>query len=253
LIRALLLVIAAAIPCFVFAEEGYWPPVEADDIHVLAWRFDTFASAPDDELARVAYGTAEGKLVVLQNKNDHYEEMWRSSELVTRVKEVQIDYVVDDSTLSVIAYNTRGTLFVFDLDRQRLMWRTHEARFSSIEAMTLANVDSDEQMEIIFLASGKLYIFDGRDYVEEWSSTQIFDAKDVVAGDVDGDGQAEIVLSTGHVLDGATRGLEWESTQEFGDCLRLADVDGDGRLEVIAGSEKATTIWDIDERRQKWD
>ncbi|HPC45867.1 MAG TPA: hypothetical protein PLJ50_12055, partial [Candidatus Latescibacteria bacterium] len=59
--------------------------------------------------------------------------------------------------------------------------------------------------------------------------------------------------SSGHVLDAAFRNLEWENTTPFGEIVELGDVDGDGKLEVIGGTTQATTIWDVDERREKWD
>ena len=74
-----------------------------------------------------------------------------------------------------------------------------------------------------------------------------------MVGDVDGDDEAEIILNTGFVLDGFTRTLEWESVEEFGNVMELADIDGDRKLELIGGNAKATKIWDIDMRREKWE
>ena len=103
------------------------------------------------------------------------------------------------------------------------------------------------------MSEGRLFSLRRKHFVEEWRSQQIFDATDIVVGDVDGDGEPDIILNTGFVLDAFARSLKWESLDEFGEILELADIDGDGKLELISGSVGATKVWDIDMRREKWE
>jgi hypothetical protein len=222
-------------------------------VHRLAARYDTFAKVPNDPRGRIVYGTSRGRLHVLELQRGLYREIWVSPSLVTRIREVCIADLNGDGRYAIIAYNTRGYMYVFSLNDFSMIWQAPEMQFQSIEAITVAQVDRDPQKEILFLSSGVLYIYDGKDFFEEWRSGDIYEATDVVAGDVDGDGDIEIVLSTGQVLDAWSHAVEWESPDPFGDHIELADIDGDGRLEVVASSGETAIIFDIDERREKWD
>ena len=72
-------------------------------------------------------------------------------------------------------------------------------------------------------------------------------------GDVDGDGEEEIVLDTGAVLDKNFRNLEWSVSGGFGERMGLMDMDGDGILEVISQyRDGSLKIFDVDERNEKW-
>jgi len=224
-----------------------------DAVHLLASRYDTFAMVPNDPRGRVVYGSARGYLHLLEYTGTHYREIWVSPSHVTRLQKVLVADLKGDGTYQIITYNARGSLFIYDLERFGLIWRTPETQFRSIEALTVADVDNDRQLELLFLSEGRLYIYDGQHFLEEWRSDAVYQASDLAVGDVDGDGQKEIVLGSGQVLDARFRTLEWENTLPFGDHLELADVDGDGKLEVIAGANQAVTIWDIDQRREKWD
>ncbi len=224
-----------------------------DRVRRLALRFNTFAFVPNDPKQRVAYGTDRGIVYVLEYDNGYYRKAWSSPSMVTRVQEVQIVRLKRGDPFALVAYNTRGFLHVYSLDGYSPIWESPETQFESIEALTTAQLDSDPQFEIVFLSRGRLYIYDGAYFHEEWRSDQIFGGTDIVVGDVDGDDEAEIILNTGFVLDGLTRTLEWESVEEFGNVMELADIDGDRKLELIGGNAKATKIWDIDMRREKWE
>jgi hypothetical protein len=228
-------------------------PVLIDATHRLAGRFNTFAAVPNDPRGRVVYGSSRGFLHLLEYTGARYRELWVSSSLISRIQRVIVADLKGDGSYQIVATTTRGGLFVFDIDSYALLSRTQETQFRSIEAITVADVDGDHRAEILFTSEGRLYIYDSVHFVEKWRSDNVYRATDIAAGDVDGDGQADIVLSSGHVLDGVFRNLKWENTAPFGEIIELADVDGDGKLEVVGGSAQATTIWDVDERREKWD
>lgn len=224
-----------------------------DRLQRVATRFKTFAAVPDDPRGRIAYGTERGNVYVLEFDNGYYRKIWSSPPLTTRIQEVQFADLDGDGRYALIAYNTRGHIVIWNIDDFSVRWESPGTQFASIEALTTAQVDRDPQLEILFMSEGRLYIYDGKFFVEKWRSQQIYDATDIVVGDVDGDGEPEIILNTGFVLDAFTRSLKWESPEEFGEILELADIDGDGKLELISGSVGATKIWDIDMRREKWE
>ncbi len=250
---AIAAVLTAVLP-FAAQAENYEPFIWRDRAHRLADRFEPFAAVPHDPQGRIAYGSPQGRINVLEFvEGQGYRSIWTSPSLATRIPEVQIKDLNGDGFYELIAYNALGTLYIYDVDNFSLVWKTQEGAFRSIEALAVANVDDYEELELLFLSEGVLHIYDGVDFIEEWHSDEIYDATDLVVGEVDGDGELEIVINTGHVLDARTRRLEWESADPFGEHLELADIDGDGRLEVIGGEGSAITIWDIDERREKWD
>ena len=224
-----------------------------DPNHQLAYRFDTFAAVPDDPRGRIAYGTDQGKIHLLENVEGSYREIWVSQAMRAMVREVICADLPGTGEYALIAYTTRGDLSIYDIESHGILWRAGDTEFRSIEKLTVGQVDNDRQLELIFLSEGRLYIYDGRHFLEEWRSNIVFDATDIAVGDVDGDDEPEIVLSSGHVLDGRTRAIEWESPDAFGDFVELADVDGDGKAEIIGGTPTTTIIWDADQRRKKWD
>ena len=119
--------------------------------------------------------------------------------------------------------------------------------------MYVYTVDDDVQDELLFCADGRLIVYDGRDQFEEWRSDQDnLRATDILVGDVDGDGDEEIVLNDGFVFDARYRDLEWQSSQPFGARMAMLDVDGDGILEVVGEfGDRFLRIFDIDLRRMK--
>ena len=235
------------------AEPAQSEDLLTDAVHRLACRYDTFAGVPDDPQGRVVYGTSRGYLHLLRYTGRHYREIWVSPLLGSRIQRVLVADLKHDGTYQILATTTRGVIYVYDVDTFAPLWQSQDQQFRTVEAIGVGNLDNDDQLEILFVSEGRLYIYDGLHFIEEWRSDALFDAHDVVVGDVDNDGTVEIVLSSGHVLDGRSRTLEWECTQPFGTHLELADVDGDGKLELIAGDSDVVTIWNLDERRQKWD
>ena len=253
LLAGTIVVLVAAAPRIRPPEQPESVPLVHDPVRRLASRFDTFASVPGDPRGRIVYGTSRGYLHLLEFNGSRYQEIWVSPPLLSRIQKVLVADLGNDGTFQIVATNTQGGLYVYDVNTFALLSRTQETQFRSIEAMTVADVDGDRRMEILFLSENRLFIFDAVHFVEKWRSDNLYRATDIAVGDVDGDGQQEIVLSSGHVLDAAFRNLEWENTTPFGEIIELGDVDGDGKLEVIGGTTQATTIWDVDERREKWD
>ncbi len=133
-------------------------------------------------------------------------------------------------------------------------------------AVTLGDVDGDGVKEIVFVSfesnsgydDGVLFIYDSGTYALEYqSSTTLFGGlaftgvHDVAVGDVDDDGQAEIVIGTDrlydgaiYVIDGVTRTIENTYIYDSGSpiyAVAIADVDNDGATEIIAGGGTQNT------------
>lgn len=252
LLSGICLVVLCSAPAWA-AQDDRPCGVLTDAVHRLASRYDTFAMVPNDPQGRVVYGTNRGFLHLLQSVGSRYREIWVSPSHVTRVQKVLVADLEGNGTYQIVACTVRGVIVVYDVNTFSSVWQSHEGQFRTIEAFTVANVDDDPQQEIVFLSEGRLYFYDGRHFIEEWRSDALYEALDIAIGDVDGDGEPDIVLGSGHVLDAKFRSLKWQNVERFGTHLELADIDGDRKMELIAGTNEAITVWDLDERRVKWD
>ncbi|MCD6335901.1 MAG: VCBS repeat-containing protein [Candidatus Latescibacteria bacterium] len=222
-----------------------------EDAQVLSTRFGAFQAFADS--SGIVYGDDRGFLRVLERKEGGYEQVWKSEPLGSAIGGVFVLDVNLDGREEIVTYTSGGKMLYFDAQSRRIVWEIQRERFEAISAMTLADIDRDAQMELIFCADGRLYIYDGKTQFEEWASDQMFTAEEIVVGDVDGDGDEEIVLNTGVVLDAQFHDLEWQSPERFGDRIALSDIDGDGIPELIAESGgRFLKIWDLDLRRMKW-
>lgn len=76
----------------------------------------------------------------------------------------------------------------------------------------------------------------------------------VCAGDVDGDGQVEAVVTTEgdtFVLDGTTLATKWTAAGKGGTGVAIGDIDGNGKVEIVVNSTTAH-ILDAYAKKEKW-
>jgi hypothetical protein len=133
-------------------------------------------------------------------------------------------------------------------------------------AIDVGDVDSDGQKEIVFASfesfsgygDGTIFIYDAATHALEWQSPDnIFGGHawtgihDVKIGDVNDDGEQEILVATDKLYDGAIYVLngithEIERSYFYDDgapiySIAIADVDNDGQTEIIAGGGREHT------------
>lgn len=131
-------------------------------------------------------------------------------------------------------------------------------------AVAQGDVDNDGREDIVAIswesesgyADGVLFVFDAETYALKWkSSTSLFQryawtgVHDVAIGDVDGDGDNEIVVGTDrlydgaiYVIDGRTHAIQARYYYDSGSpisAIALADFDHDGRVDILAGDVSA--------------
>lgn len=132
--------------------------------------------------------------------------------------------------------------------------------FNPISTPVVLDLDGDRIPEVIAntgctgWSSGVLRAFSGVDGTELWAASErVYGRLTPAGGDIDGDGEPEIVIISERA-DGQLRQamafdktgtLIWKSTDELGDPLQIADVngapaladlDGDGKSEIIFGA-----------------
>lgn len=133
-------------------------------------------------------------------------------------------------------------------------------------AVAQGDVDDDGHEDIVAIswesnsgyADGVVHVFDAETYALKWkSSTTLFQGfawtgvHDVAIGDVDGDGDKEIVVATDrlydgaiYVIDGRTHAIQAKYYYDSGSpisAIVLADFDRDGRMDILAGNFAAHT------------
>lgn len=158
-----------------------------------------------------------------------------------------------DGTIEVAVATTDGRLSVLHGETLGLTWRTHEERYGKIEALAVANVDQDPPLEVVLLADDRMVIYDGLTRFKEWTSPQTIRATDMAVGDVDGDGEVELVLSSGVIMSTVFFHTEWDVGEPFGQEVFLVDLDGDGRPEIVGkGVDGTIRVFSGRERRELW-
>jgi outer membrane protein assembly factor BamB len=156
-------------------------------------------------------------------------------------------------------------LHIFGLPALFLEWESEHID-GPFHAIDVGDVDSDGQEEIVFASlesasgydDGTMFIYDAATHALEWrSGRNMFGGHawtgihDVKIGDVDGDGEPEILVATDKLYDGAIYVIngtthEIEQSYLYDDgapiySIAIADVDNDGQTEIIAGAGREHT------------
>jgi hypothetical protein len=150
-----------------------------------------------------------------------------------------------------------GVIRVADSARQLPLIRSGSTHPQNSEHLVVTDLDGDG-VDDILVSDGRTLgslALSGSDFVQDWGHPFSLSGPElgvtaIEAGDVDGDGHAEIFVST----DGKVLKLDGESrrqTHEFlaanlRQCLslRLADLEGDGAWEIVCLATTGTYGWD---------
>ena len=161
-----------------------------------------------------------------------------------------------DGRPEVVVLSASGDVRVYD-GRTRALLRLASIQrpiFQSVYyppawSMAFGDADNDGAEELVVATAESIYLLDPATLRVELayrydlaSDHRHGDATDVAVGDVDGDGDQEVVLASGLVLGvrGGAVAVEWDlPSTDYGDAafghrLHLVDVDGDGRSEIAA-------------------
>jgi hypothetical protein len=200
----------------------------------------------------VVVGDRFGKLNVY-----HYapggqrERIWTSRQLDGAPEEVLVADLDGDQLDDHLICRTARRVYAFKLDDFFNSFESQPNDYTEIRAFAVGNVDGDPALEIVINADDKLHYVDGVSFTREFTSLNDYQATRIRCGDVTGDGQADIVLNTGQVVDASTGDVIWQD-EVFGSRLELLDLDGDGTLEVMTeGEGTPLKVWDVDFRQEK--
>jgi hypothetical protein len=217
---------------------------EFDNIRVLS---------KTDSLQRLVLGDANGRVHIYEGKDGLFAETWVSEYMEGAIGGIFVVDVNDDGIDEIVVFTNQGRIHYLDSVDYRIIWSNPPTEYERITCQTVHNIDDDPQPELLFCADGRLIVYDGRDQYEQWRSDQEnLTSRQILIGDVDGDGEEEIVLNDGYVFDARFFDLEWQSPEPFGERLGLIDLDEDGIVEVVGEFQgRFLRIFDIDLRREK--
>ncbi len=206
-----------------------------------------------DGVERIVYGDANGRVHVLEGDGSTFAEVWVSEYMEGAIAGVFVIDVNDDELQEVVVFTDQGRIYYVDSRDYRIIWSNPPGEYERITCQGVHDIDDDPQPELLFCADGYLIVYDGRDQYEQWRSDQSnLTSRQLLVGDVDGDGEREIVLNDGYVFDARFFDLEWQSPDAFGERLGLLDMDEDGIFELIGEFQgRYIRVFDVDLRREK--
>ncbi len=256
-----LLILAFLLPGIFFlpapsgAEAAKGPSRTASELNSEAfaapYRAMTFFRADSVPRDYIAFGDRRGYMHVLVKKRNAFASVWSTFYLGSSVKEIVAEDIDADDIVDLVVLTSGGRMFVFDTKTRQLVWENTDNDFENASGFVVDQLDGDAAKELILCADSRLLILDGEKLLREYQSADEFTADYVVIGDVDKDGEKEIVLDSGFVVNAATLTIEWQ-TDFFGTRLTLCDVDADGIDELICESSRgALRVYDLDIRQEK--
>jgi hypothetical protein len=202
---------------------------------------------------RMVYATYTGTLHMLESRNNELQTILKR-ELWSPMKELLAVDLDGNGQDEIVGFTKDNRLVVLRGTDLGDIWSTPEGRYKDLKALTVGDVDDDGEPELVFVADGFVRIFSALRDVEEWKSSIEFPrATDIEIGDVDNDQVLDIVFNSGLVVGAIFRDIKWTYDQPFGDQIDLFDIDQDGILEVIGVTNGVVRIFDVDQRRLKFD
>ncbi len=201
----------------------------------------------------VMYADTYGKLHLLRATDRGWKLEWEITNLSAKVRKFFFCDLEGDGSMEFVVATTSGRILSYSMDTYVNLWENLEDRFQQIAAIDIANVDADPQLEIVFLADERLYIYDGLSKSRQWISPQAFQATEMLVANVDKDPQLEIILNTGFIIDSRFLNIEVEWDKPFGERLAVVDMNSDGYPEVIGEfGDYSIRIFDVYARREVW-
>lgn len=173
---------------------------------------------------------------VVSRQGSGYAQSWVSVPTSSSIHSLRVAQVDADAPLEVLV-GIGNQVQVYD-GSTKVLQQTITLPTSAPKGLTVADVDTDGNLELAFCDSSKLYLVDLATGAVEYTGTAQ-GGKDVAVANVDGDAALELIVANGTaaglVVDGLSRTVQWSNASGFGDFVRAGDLDGDGLAEIVAG------------------
>jgi hypothetical protein len=180
-----------------------------------------------------------------------YQETYVSPSVApeTVVRTLSADCLGDAAEEIVIGISD-GTLLVVDAQSKATLTTIHLAS-GGLTALCAGDLDGDGKAELLALANGGLYACSAAG-AQLWNVPGP-SGFDMVAAQMDGDPALEIACTNGDVIDAGTRTLQWHWPVTVAVSLAAGDIDGDGRAELVEAQDwNFVRAFDVELQQQKW-
>jgi hypothetical protein len=252
--RSLYLVLAALALC-VFASASSGEPVDVKALEKLTSRYQFAFShgKVDDSKYRFIYSDVLNHIHVYRIEGDYLELDWQLTNLGSRVTSMFVSELLGDGRPMLVISTFGGRILIYDMDGYDLVWENLQDPFKTVDYLVAANVDTDPQEELIFVADEQLVIYDSLNHTFEWVSQNRVKAQMIKLANMDNDPQLEIVLNTGIIYDSKFYNVEFEWDRPFGARIQLFDMNGDGIPEIWGeNSDFTLRVFDRYAERDIW-
>lgn len=196
-----------------------------------------------------------------------------------QMKSVAVGDANDDGANEVIVGDDSGFCAVtgYAAADHAVLWSIKLSQLDDAAGVIVGDTDDDDQSEVLWVSSmsgsGARTLMIGSAHTQsvKWRKENLGSLLRVAAGDVDGDGQLEIVMSSRgsssaslsgalRVFDAETHAIEWTGYATGGsfaiDHLVLGQLDADAPLEIVIGGvqngQAAIQVFDGLSHEQQW-
>jgi len=214
------------------------PAVSVGDAYRIAGRFkavSAFRSWLDGDV-RLAVGTHGGYLHIIDFGPGGPRLEWQSPNLGSPVRGVLVRDFQGDGRAEIAVYTAGGRLMILDMRSYTVVRESPAFDLPEISYVAAAQLDKDPALELLACGGGKFAVYDGATLFKEWEAPGDVPGEWLAVGDVDGDGQLEVVLNSGYVLDAKFFRIE-NTLGKLGERVETLDLDGDGVDEIVAERE----------------
>jgi hypothetical protein len=215
--------------------------------------FAIVVDGDEENAARFVYANVNGNIHIYRIDGGKLKLEWETTNLGSRVTSLFVKDIYSDGGQYLVIATAGGRILIYDLEEYELLWENLQDTFEKIESMVSANIDQDQQDELIFIADSYLYIYDSLNKSLEWQSQEGYTAQEILVANVDDDDQDEIILNTGIIFDSRFYNIELQAESNFGDRMSLIDINNDGYPEIVGElANFSLRIFDVYAERELW-